>query len=63
MPAWGVESGKGVLNEQSINDLVAYLESIVTTSDKAQAMAANGRSTTLRRTLQDPRCARPRTPG
>jgi len=28
MPAWGVASGKGVLNTQSINDLIAYLKSI-----------------------------------
>jgi mono/diheme cytochrome c family protein len=40
MPAWGVASGKGALQEQSIQDLVNYVESIVTTSDKAQAMAA-----------------------
>jgi mono/diheme cytochrome c family protein len=39
MPAWGVASGKGVLNPQGISDLVAYVESIVTTSDKAQADA------------------------
>ena len=37
MPAWGVESGKGVLNSQSINDLVAYLESIQITKEQAQA--------------------------
>jgi mono/diheme cytochrome c family protein len=36
MPAWGVASGKGVLNTQSINDLVAYLESIQLTADKAK---------------------------
>ena len=40
MPAWGVLSGKGALQEQSIQDLVNYVESIITTSDKAQAMAA-----------------------
>jgi len=37
MPAWGVESGKGVLNSQSINDLIAYLESIQITTEKAKA--------------------------
>jgi mono/diheme cytochrome c family protein len=37
MPAWGVASGKGALQEQSINDLVNYVESLATTSDKAQA--------------------------
>ena len=40
MPAWGVLSGKGALQEQSIQDLVNYVESLSTTSDKAQAMAA-----------------------
>lgn len=37
MPAWGVESGKGVLNTQSINDLIAYLKSIQITKSEAQA--------------------------
>jgi mono/diheme cytochrome c family protein len=36
MPAWGVASGKGVLNTQSINDLIAYLKSIQLTSDAAK---------------------------
>jgi mono/diheme cytochrome c family protein len=40
MPAWGVASGKGALQEQSIQDLVNYVESIATTSDKAQAADA-----------------------
>ena len=40
MPAWGVLSGKGALQEQSIQDLVSYVESIITTPAKAQAMAA-----------------------
>lgn len=39
MPAWGVASGKGALQEQSIGDLVNYVESIATTSAKAQATA------------------------
>ena len=39
MPAWGVASGKGVLNEQGISDLVNYLESIKTTPEKAKAAA------------------------
>jgi mono/diheme cytochrome c family protein len=39
MPAWGVASGKGVLNEQGISDLVNYLDSIATTSRKAQDAA------------------------
>src|SRR5262249_7056828 len=36
MPAWGVASGKGVLNTQSINDLIAYLKTIQLTPDKAK---------------------------
>ena len=36
MPAWGVESGKGVLNSQSINDLIAYLKSIQISSSAAK---------------------------
>jgi mono/diheme cytochrome c family protein len=40
MPAWGVASGKGALQQQSIQDLVNYLESISTTSAKAQAADA-----------------------
>ncbi len=39
MPAWGVLSGKGALQEQSIQDLVNYVESLATTPDKAQAAA------------------------
>ena len=35
MPAWGVASGKGVLNEQGINDLVNYIASIQLSSKKA----------------------------
>jgi mono/diheme cytochrome c family protein len=35
MPAWGVKSGKGAKNAQSINDLVNYLESIAMTSEEA----------------------------
>jgi mono/diheme cytochrome c family protein len=36
MPAWGVASGKGVLNTQSINDLIAYLGSIQITPEEAK---------------------------
>jgi mono/diheme cytochrome c family protein len=39
MPAWGVISGRGSLNAQSVQDLVNYVESIGTTSDKAKAGA------------------------
>ncbi len=40
MPSWGVKSGKGVLQEQGISDLVNYVESLGTTPDKAQTAAA-----------------------
>jgi mono/diheme cytochrome c family protein len=53
MPAWGVASGKGALQEQSIQDLVNYVESIVTTPEKAQAQAAKA-LTDARAQLQDP---------
>jgi mono/diheme cytochrome c family protein len=39
MPAWGVKSGKGAKDEQSIEDLVNYVESIKTTPEKAQKQA------------------------
>jgi mono/diheme cytochrome c family protein len=53
MPAWGVASGKGALNEQSIQDLVNYLYSITTTPEKAQAGAASDAAAT-RKTLDSP---------
>jgi mono/diheme cytochrome c family protein len=40
MPAWGVASGKGALQQQSIQDLVNYVESLGTTPDLAQGAAA-----------------------
>ncbi len=39
MPAWGVKSGKGSKNVQSINDLVNYLESIKVTPEEAMEQA------------------------
>jgi mono/diheme cytochrome c family protein len=60
MPAWGVASGKGALQEQSIEDLVNYVESIVTTSDKAQAAAAAATPATrqdAQKSVQDHRTA------
>lgn len=61
MPAWGVASGKGALQQQSIQDLVNYVESIATTSSKAQAADAaetadcTTRSACVgRKQLQDP---------
>jgi mono/diheme cytochrome c family protein len=35
MPAWGVESGKGVLNEQGVQDLVNYIVSEQISSEEA----------------------------
>jgi mono/diheme cytochrome c family protein len=40
MQAWGVKSGKGPKNVQSINDLVNYIESLKTTPDAAMKQAA-----------------------
>jgi mono/diheme cytochrome c family protein len=37
MPAWGVASGKGVLQPQGIDDLVNYIDSIQISSAKAKA--------------------------
>jgi mono/diheme cytochrome c family protein len=49
MPAWGVKSGEGVLNEQGIDDLVNYLESIQITPEEAKRASteelANARNT------------------
>jgi mono/diheme cytochrome c family protein len=39
MPAWGVISGKGVLNEQSIEDLVNYLASLQIDAKEAKAIS------------------------
>jgi len=39
MPAWGVASGKGVLNEQSINDLVNFIKSIQISPKEAVAIS------------------------
>lgn len=40
MPAWGVISGKGVLNAQSIDDLTNYLTSLQISSNKAKAISS-----------------------
>ncbi|MEX1008638.1 MAG: cytochrome c [Acidimicrobiia bacterium] len=53
MPAWGFKSGKGALNEQSIQDLVNYVDSISTTPDKAQTGAVKD-AEAMRKTLDDP---------
>jgi mono/diheme cytochrome c family protein len=39
MVAWGIVSGKGVLNEQSIDDLVNYLASLQISSDESKAIS------------------------
>ena len=39
MPAWGVASGKGVLNAQGISDLVNYLQSLQISAAKATAQS------------------------
>jgi mono/diheme cytochrome c family protein len=39
MPPWGVASGKGVLGEQGIEDLVNYLQSVQISQKKAQDQA------------------------
>jgi mono/diheme cytochrome c family protein len=36
MPPWGVASGKGVLNQQGIDDLVNYIQSIQVTPEQAK---------------------------
>jgi mono/diheme cytochrome c family protein len=60
MPAWGVPGG-GPMNDQQIDDLVAYLQSIQLTSDEAKNQAAqygnDGRA------LFDAYCARCHTKG
>ncbi|MFI5053073.1 MAG: c-type cytochrome [Acidimicrobiia bacterium] len=53
MPAWGVLSGRGALNAQSIKDLVNYVESIGTTTDKAKALATSDLAD-FSKTLADP---------
>lgn len=53
MPAWGVISGRGSLNAQSVKDLVNYVESIGTTSDKAKAGATKDMEA-FAKTLADP---------
>ncbi len=41
MPAWGVESGKGVLGTQGIDDLVNYVESLKISPAKAKKQATD----------------------
>ncbi|MET0275455.1 MAG: cytochrome c [Acidimicrobiia bacterium] len=56
MPAWGVLSGRGSLNTQSIDDLVNYVESIGVSSDKAKKDADKDVDK-LTETLSDPKVA------
>jgi mono/diheme cytochrome c family protein len=53
MPAWGVLSGRGSLNEQSIDDLVNYVESIGISSAKAKDQADTDLAK-MKKTLDDP---------
>jgi mono/diheme cytochrome c family protein len=56
MPAWGVASGEGVLNEQSINDLVNFLASIQITPEAARDKYSEelaGMRTTVRQDVID----------
>ena len=72
MPAWGIEGG-GPLNDQQITDLVAYLDSITLTKEEAQKQVmekdiqpqakADGTSTTDGETLFKANCARCHTNG
>jgi mono/diheme cytochrome c family protein len=71
MPAWGVAGG-GPMNDQQISDLVAYLDSIKLTPEKARARALedattqaklDGGSSTDGATLFKTNCARCHTQG
>jgi mono/diheme cytochrome c family protein len=53
MPAWGVASKKGALQEQSIEDLVNYVMSIAESSDEAQTESDEALAD-LRETVNDP---------
>lgn len=60
MPPWGVKGG-GPMNDQQIDDLIAYLDSIKLTPDKAKAQAAQ--FGTDGKALFDGYCARCHTQG
>ncbi len=53
MPAWGVLSGRGSLDAQSVDDLVNYVESIGISSSKAKKLA-DADLTKMTKTLDDP---------
>jgi len=53
MPPWGVVSGRGALDAQSIDDLVNYVESIQVTPQKTLAESA-ATATKLQKTISDP---------
>jgi mono/diheme cytochrome c family protein len=56
MPAWGVKSGKGVLNEQGISDLVAYLETLqLTPAEAKKQFSVDGIRTKAARDVTDAR--------
>ncbi|HZP30196.1 MAG TPA: c-type cytochrome, partial [Acidimicrobiia bacterium] len=52
MPAWGVASGKGVLNSQGINDLVNYLASLQLSTAQVKANSTKAIAT-FRKSAQD----------
>lgn len=62
MPAWGVEGG-GPLNEQQISNLVAYLHSIALTPEEAQQSAVDEFGEDDGRVLFDAFCSRCHTKG
>lgn len=46
MPAWGLEGG-GALNDQQIDNLIAYIETIQISPEEAQAQAEEGLATAM----------------
>lgn len=62
MPAWGIEGG-GPLNEQQIDNLVAYLHSIAISPEEAEAQAVEEYGEEDGRALFEAFCARCHTKG
>jgi mono/diheme cytochrome c family protein len=46
MPAWGIEGG-GALNDQQINNLIAYIEEIQISPEQAQSQAVDALETAM----------------
>ena len=55
MPAWGLDGG-GPMNEQQIDNLIAYLKSVSISADEAKARAKEAEEAELAR-LRDPQAA------